>query len=89
MRGVNGGQAGEVDKVADFSTTSWRPPIPNRNCREKRTKNIVSYEKRLKVIINVKKEKEKYSNYKIRIKNSLLKTINFTINYLLKYMCAI
>lgn len=59
------------------------------DCREKEQKNIVSYEKRLKVIINVKKEKEKYSNYKIRIKNSLLKTINFTISYLLKYTCTI
>lgn len=59
------------------------------DCREKEQKNIVSYEKRLTVIINVKKEKEKYSNYKIRIKNSLLKTINFTISYLLKYTCTI
>lgn len=31
LRGVNGGQAGDVDSVADFSTKSCRPPIPNGN----------------------------------------------------------
>lgn len=35
LRGVNGGQAGDVDSVADFSTKSCRPPIPNGNWKKK------------------------------------------------------
>lgn len=38
LRGVNGGQAGDVDSVADFSTKSCRPPIPNRKWGEKKAK---------------------------------------------------
>jgi len=47
LRGVKGGQAGDVDKVADFRTKSCRPPIPKRNWRgKKRTEKKASYEKR-------------------------------------------
>lgn len=38
LRGVNGGQAGDVDSVADLSTKSCRPPIPNRNWGKKKAK---------------------------------------------------
>lgn len=31
LRGVNGGQAGDEDSVADFSTNSCSPPIPKRH----------------------------------------------------------
>ncbi|KAF3833348.1 hypothetical protein F7725_027013 [Dissostichus mawsoni] len=38
LRGMKGGQAGEVDRVADFKTHSSRPPIPE----ERGEKNIYS-----------------------------------------------
>lgn len=34
LSGVKGGQAGEVDKVADFKTLSSRPPIPGKGWEE-------------------------------------------------------
>jgi len=39
LRGVNGGQAGDVESVADFSTKSCRPPIPNRNLKKEKQNN--------------------------------------------------
>lgn len=33
LSGVKGGQAGEVDSVADFKTNSSSPPIPERGQR--------------------------------------------------------
>lgn len=30
LSGMNGGQEGKLHRVADFSTKSWRPPIPAR-----------------------------------------------------------
>ena len=36
LRGVKGGQAGEVEMVADLSTKSSRPPIPEREQKRAR-----------------------------------------------------
>lgn len=79
LRGVNGGQAGDVDSVADFSTKSCRPPIPNRYWRKKKrqnkkkTKITVILNENKNMIIELKKSEITLIT-KVRFKNSSLFT---------------
>lgn len=34
LRGMKGGRAGEVERVADFNTHSSRPPIPRESIHQ-------------------------------------------------------
>lgn len=74
LRGVNGGQAGDVDSVADFSTKSCRPPIPNRNWKKKSKTTKKSFTFILNETKDMIKLKKAYFIVitKIRFKNSSL-----------------
>lgn len=52
LSGVKGGQAGLVDRVADFKTHSSRPPIPDRKRQKVIKKNII----KVYCMTNVEKE---------------------------------